>query len=672
MFGEAKDTLPFEPLERGDRGLAPHVEEDQCEEGVDAEMSAWSTPVPEIQHRRLGLTTATLLGGVLFLGGAGIALCMSRSRAASRTADGVEPALAQQWESSLGDTQVSASNSGSDSPLSTSSSAPLKEFYVYRAYAAAQGNEAMMERLYFGNFTARSLESMMNWLKREVVATFSNRTRCPREHNITRIKRFRMRTRATQELFDEGMNMGTLFNYQGKCLGRCFPDGFCTGERDCADHYEKYGYFAGCNTSHGRYSFPLPGRCDFPTGSHNCTWSFEDAGEVSLELLEASAPSHGLAGNCCNGKCTMFWDQPDSVRAKAALDMFAMMYLEQPRDFSNGQSPCDFRWNKWYAKDTWQDIQVETEPDSHEAVTGTTAMMTTVAKNLVPTTMMTTVAPNPVTSSLATWAPTTVPPNVSHAPFQEFYIYRATQEGPMTKYPFGNVNAGNLDGVIWYLQNEVVTMYTNGTRCPRKFNISTIRRFKFRMRTTNDLYDSGLNYGARFSFDRGKCVGRCFPNNMCTVDGDCEDHYSKYGYIVGCNNFEDKYPFPADETPTPQGIWYSLPLEGRCGYPTGARDCTWSYEEAGEVPLELLEASFPGSDNCCNGVCTDFWTGLFDEDRALWRVEQTKDMFKMMYPEMPRELGYPPCDFKAEKWYPEDKYDRVDPWADGGIMYQIQ
>jgi hypothetical protein len=215
--------------------------------------------------------------------------------------------------------------------------------------------------------------------------------------------------------------------------------------------------------------------------------------------------------------------------------------------------------------------------------------------------------------------------------------------------------------------NEVVTMYTEGPRCPRKFNISMLSRYKVKTRATKELYEAGMNFGVRFSYDFGMCMGRCFGGNMCTGADDCMVHYETFGFNPGCNNFWDMYPFPDFKTPAPGGIWYSLPFGGRCeGEPTGARNCTWSFEEAGWVSLEEVEASKPGGDNCCpSDRCTSFWDSQFDAGATSDRVRSILDAFEQKYPDMPRELGQGPCDFEREKWYPDgsDEWPRTDPWA---------
>jgi hypothetical protein len=250
----------------------------------------------------------------------------------------------------------------------------------------------------------------------------------------------------------------------------------------------------------------------------------------------------------------------------------------------------------------------------------------------------------------------------------EFYTYRAIPEGTFEDYPFGNLNTANMEGIMWYLLNEVVTNYKVGTACPRKFNISEIHRIKIRTRATKELTALGMSMGVRFSYDFGQCMGRCFPGNVCSNSTDCESHYEKYGYFVGCNKFTDHYPFPDCDTSAPQGAWFSFPLEGRCDYPTGEHNCTWSYEWAGVLTLLELEEQAPGiSDgNCCNGHCTLLWekpgiTGPHP-NKMEWRVDQAWKAWGIKYPNATDE-GWPNCNFKWQHWYEPDLWEHVDPWA---------
>jgi len=253
-------------------------------------------------------------------------------------------------------------------------------------------------------------------------------------------------------------------------------------------------------------------------------------------------------------------------------------------------------------------------------------------------------------------------PMSSSAPVIEFYMYRAVANGTFGDFPFGNINTGNMAGVMWYLQNEVVTMYSGPMACPRKFNISEIRRVRVRTKATDELNSQGHHFGVRFAYDRGQCVGRCFPGNKCTCTEDCNAHFTKYGYVVGCNKFADHYPFPDMETAHPGGVWYSLPIEGKCDKPTGAHQCTWSWEDAGLVTFAELESMSPGRDQCCKGVCTNFWSDLASEGSGAWRVQKALELFHKKYPHMPPDPNTQWCDFDRAKWYSEDTWVRRDPW----------
>jgi len=252
------------------------------------------------------------------------------------------------------------------------------------------------------------------------------------------------------------------------------------------------------------------------------------------------------------------------------------------------------------------------------------------------------------------------PPSVL-APVQELYIFRAMRPGAAKEHPLGDVNAGNMEGVMWYLMNEVVTQYTAKMACPRKFGIGEVRRYRVRVKQTQEMAAQGHHFGVRFAYDRGLCVGRCFPGNNCTCTKDCDEQYRNYGYVVGCNNFRDHYPFPDIDTQAPGGVWYSLPLAGKCAYPSGAHDCTWSEEDTGVISLAELERLAPGDNQCCDGVCTDFWTDLVSPARTAWRVAQALDLFVRKYPGMPRDLEVT-CDFNRAKWYANDVFKRGDPW----------
>jgi len=240
--------------------------------------------------------------------------------------------------------------------------------------------------------------------------------------------------------------------------------------------------------------------------------------------------------------------------------------------------------------------------------------------------------------------PETPPPtSTTTAPLQEapthtFYLFRAQNDED--KFAFGNVNVANLPGVMWYLNNEVMP------RCPKRYGISRIRRYEITMKTTPELFARGMNFGVRYSYDAGKCTG----SNIRWL-GPCSNTFDRFGHVIGCNNFRDHYPYPLVDTEYPDGIWYDLPLDGRCKQATGAWNCTWSYKEAGEIRLDDLEAMEPGFGYCCGGKCTDFWRGHWSSvecDRRLWQVQE---LFAKQFPDMPADLPPPPCDFDYSKFW---------------------
>jgi len=228
----------------------------------------------------------------------------------------------------------------------------------------------------------------------------------------------------------------------------------------------------------------------------------------------------------------------------------------------------------------------------------------------------------------------------SDGKLMDFVMYRAQNDA---NYPLENVNAGNLEGIMWYLQNEVLSgVYGPGP----KFGITRILRIRVQVRATQPLLDKGMNFGIRVAFDSGKCTGP-----------DCAMDWHDYGYNVGCNKLGD-WPFPTYDTHFEGGIWYSLPGScpslsylhksddsackmnepgGKCsGVPTGAGDCTWNYENAGELQLtELYRETSERS----------FWAGNSNAENRR-KVQVAKELFAAKYgPDPP----VPPCDFDEAK-----------------------
>jgi len=264
----------------------------------------------------------------------------------------------------------------------------------------------------------------------------------------------------------------------------------------------------------------------------------------------------------------------------------------------------------------------------------------------------------------------------SQAPLQSFYIYRATSG---KEFPIENVNAANAQGVMWYLHNEVVRYV------PRRFGIDRIVRFKVQYRAPTPLHEKGMNFGVRYAFDSGECTG----------PGDCQKELGQYGNFVGCN-LVYAYPTPQFEDAKYYGnpTWYSFPgdcsmkdyhhQDGMCktyhpggacsGTPTGAGDCTYSYEPAGFVMVDDVVgindysafarkggreyvAGFGVSQSICRryrstcdkGIHLDFWDWKHSEKYNKLRVQKMLDTFKKKYPGQ-EELGDAPCDFNEYKY----------------------
>jgi len=288
-----------------------------------------------------------------------------------------------------------------------------------------------------------------------------------------------------------------------------------------------------------------------------------------------------------------------------------------------------------------------------------------------------------------------------------FYVYRAQSDA---SYPLENVNAADLAGVLWYIHNEVVTS------TPRKYHIDRIKRFRITMKNTREFWNvHHRQFGPFLAYDAARCT--------TVYDGQstCDLTYNQYGFIVGCQPKDlgtcSGYLSPSqtvrscrpgsDECRAP--LWYALPgpcpsmgmtnLQidanlasqdvntyktedckarnpgGRCSQPTGAPDCTYSVEPAGEIFLDELadipdysyfwNASFAlcwearnlgrQTEPCVRqkeydqeldaGVGCSFWDGRNDQEKGARRMQKAMDLFRRKYPEMPMTLPQPPCDF---------------------------
>jgi hypothetical protein len=255
-------------------------------------------------------------------------------------------------------------------------------------------------------------------------------------------------------------------------------------------------------------------------------------------------------------------------------------------------------------------------------------------------------------------------------PPMEFYVYRAQSD---QNYPMRNANLGDLEGVMWYLHNEIVGFPDPDYKI-RHFNISRIIRFKASIQNPPEWFrERRTKFGPYQAYNAGKC-----SNNQ----GECDSYY-RYGGVVGCQETAQEvaaYLLPDGRAP----LWYSLPgpcptheygaksqecIEqspgGDCGKGndvTGAKDCTFKLEWAGEVRLDdflpptqdgyqtdlvtFLSAGGREYDKDGDqGVGANFWDGIHDPDACSARVDAVLDKFEAMYPRRPASIGEPPeCD----------------------------
>eukprot|EP00929_Paragymnodinium_shiwhaense_P016865 TRINITY_DN12553_c0_g1_i1.p1 TRINITY_DN12553_c0_g1~~TRINITY_DN12553_c0_g1_i1.p1 ORF type:complete len:466 (-),score=117.24 TRINITY_DN12553_c0_g1_i1:126-1523(-) len=294
----------------------------------------------------------------------------------------------------------------------------------------------------------------------------------------------------------------------------------------------------------------------------------------------------------------------------------------------------------------------------------------------------------------------------SPAPLQTFYMYRAQSD---VSYPPLNANMASLSGVLWYLQNEVVNRCDSGrgsgTWGYRRFKITRILRYKVQLRATTPLYKLGMTFGSRVAFDFGKNTGAFEPWY------DKKYNYDVLGYNVGCSKLGDKESSPYPKCPSSQGssehfcpvkyaeaYWYSMPgacpeqdikhKSARCqsrspggyckGIPTGQGNCTWTYEDAGEIDIDELvgiKEKFGSHYAFCKkgcleyqkygyykdkGKCINWWDHRMDDRANRKRMDDVDAFFKKKYPNMPSENEFkiPKCDFKKGTFYSTLKYHR--------------
>lgn len=244
-----------------------------------------------------------------------------------------------------------------------------------------------------------------------------------------------------------------------------------------------------------------------------------------------------------------------------------------------------------------------------------------------------------------------------------FYMYRATHDGWGAHLE--SANLGNVEGVLWYLHNEVVQS------CPRKENINRILRYVVTMRNPATLFEGGLHFqfGQYTDFRKGKCMFN---------SSNCSNLWDKYGYAVGCTPLDTLGADLPNYVGPPQPVWYSVPgrctsMEidssgdkpfgcwndepgGWCAHPDGTKNCTWKAEYAGEIRVDELSGITDPANYCAQGnieynktsdagVGTSFWNDRRDAEQCKRRADYVRELFQMKYPNYPNNLGEPICDW---------------------------
>jgi hypothetical protein len=280
--------------------------------------------------------------------------------------------------------------------LALPSDAPVHTFYVYRAQAPPNPETDYP----IANVNVASLGGVMWYLHDEVIGTCARNG--ARKFGITRIRRFKITTKATTPLWKKEMNFGLKCSFDsGECTGPHFDhvEGRGTGAHIMHD-IDRYGFYVGCNNlgewPHNEkifqrarnypnaiwYSLPGPcpttnfhrataeckasqpgGLCDHPDGRGNCTYSIEEAGEIDIDELVGITPKWKNRGEFCrsggyegrgsgqiNGRNHHWWDRiwdakADHERTAQAEAMFKKKYPNAP---DLPPPPCDVKAGKFY------------------------------------------------------------------------------------------------------------------------------------------------------------------------------------------------------------------------------------------------------------------------------------------------------------------------------------
>jgi hypothetical protein len=277
------------------------------------------------------------------------------------------------------------------------SRAKTHQFYVYRAQTTESFSPAL------SNANAASLGGVMWYLHNEIVYKCPRRGTIFSKADIVRILRYKVTYKPTQPLWDRGMNFGVFCAYDyAACTG--------PGNRHGED-WARYGYYVGCeylgNYPHTQFAsgkaypeaiwYSFPGYCpneDFPhksetcaaqepggytggkqdggpapTGAGDSTYTFEPAGEISIDELVGIGTQGSRWKNhddFCRSGCKEyvpdwdkgscgfnFWDRKwdsgkNKDRVSQADDLFFKRYPNMPRDRDMPAPTCDFNIGNFY------------------------------------------------------------------------------------------------------------------------------------------------------------------------------------------------------------------------------------------------------------------------------------------------------------------------------------
>lgn len=243
-----------------------------------------------------------------------------------------------------------------------------------------------------------SLGGALWYLHNEIVS------HCPRKFEITRLLRYKVMAKATQPLYDLGMNFGVRY---------AFDSGRCTGPWDCdCDSWRRFGYIVGCNDlTRDRFPFPtwtveypnaiwysVPGKCPSqtymnkgercfarepggicdgpPTGKGDCTISIEPAGDIRIDDVVGIRGDDALHSRFCHqgcveydfgrdgGRCTSFWDhqrssEQNQQRYGAFADAFASKYPDSVHDRDMRPPKCDFNRGAFFQGTKHSDLEAD-------------------------------------------------------------------------------------------------------------------------------------------------------------------------------------------------------------------------------------------------------------------------------------------------------------------------